>query len=677
METLHQPNEIIGECYRLATLIDEGAFGTTYEAEDLTNYRRVAIKALSLQHRTDSKVLELFEREANVLASLNHPAIPKYFDYFRAETPTNDRFYLVRELIDGESLADLVKKGWHPNEQEIKRIAIQILECLEYLHSLESSVIHRDIKPENIIRCRNGKVFLVNFGTVQEVYRHTFADRSTFVGTVGYIPPEQYNSQVKPATDIYALGATLLFLLTHKSPDGFPQHRLKIEFRDWVNLSPELANILEKMLEPFIEERFQSATAVLEVLKGERQKNNYPSFKHQPPSRNPVRLNKTNKHLIAEIPSAGWASGLQGWVQLGLLISSLIFGGLTLRLLVIQSENLQTLDALVNSLLTLTMSLICLGILLLSMKESNRLEINERTFNIQCKLLGFNSEQVQGKTRNIRRVEITPAEFVVVTIEACALVERTGVHKFGMMLEAEQKQWLIEEISEFLTQLQPTISQTDSPEVKLTKPRGSRLGLKKKGDRLIIDIPPALSTVFRWYYLCISFSTILGISVSSSQNIQHLLVLLKNKDINEFPLTEIVPGLSLTFVWGTSFWGIFFEMFLGLSFLLAIATAIAYAIYEIFGLRVHLEIDRQTFIINWRNFLGSRRQVRGKVADLQDVFVANIHTTSSNQDRDNIKGCILAEGIQKHCFGSRLSRKEQRWLVEELVEFLGFDKLID
>ena len=298
METLHQPNEIIGECYRLATPIDEGAFGTTYEAEDLTNYRRVAIKALSLQHRTDSKVLELFEREANVLASLNHPAIPKYFDYFRAETPTNDRFYLVRELIDGESLADLVKKGWHPNEQEIKRIAIQILECLEYLHGLEPPAIHRDIKPENIIRRRDGKVFLVNFGTLQEAYRHTFTDDSTFVGTVGYIPPEQYNSQVKPATDIYALGATLLFLLTHKSPDEFPQNRLKIEFRDWVNLSPELADVLEKMLEPFIEDRFESATEVLEVLKGDRQKNNYPSLKHQPPSRNPVRLNKTNKHLM-------------------------------------------------------------------------------------------------------------------------------------------------------------------------------------------------------------------------------------------------------------------------------------------------------------------------------------------------------------------------------------------
>ena len=668
METSDQANERIGDrCdrtlrdrYRLVTPIDEGAFGTTYEAEDLTNYHRVAIKALSLQHLKDRKVLESFEREANVLASLNHSAIPKYLDYFHAGTPTNDYFYLVHELIDGESLADLVKKGWHPNEQEIKGIAIQILECLEYLHSLEPPAIHRDIKPQNIIRRWDGKVFLVNFGTVQEIYRHTFADDSTFVGTLGYIPPEQYNSQVKTATDIYALGATLLFLLTHKSPDEFPQHRLKIEFRDRVNLSAELADVLEKMLEPFIEERFESATEVLEVLKGDRQENNYPSFKHQPPSRNPVRLNKTNKQLIAEIPPAGWASGVPRQWQLGLLLCGILFGGSALGSIVsLLGRDLEVIEVF-GPILPLAISLVCLGILLFNVKGSSRLEINEQTFQIQWKLLGYNYYQARGKTRDIRRVELI--SFIIEIDDpfliCCTVIERMGSHQFGMMLESEQKQWLVEEISDFLTQLQPTIDETDSQAPKLTQPRGSHVVLQKTGDRLIVDIPP---TLFRWYDYLLPLA--MGIFVAGTTSaaigpaINQLGIL---KEIANF--FSIIPEEIL----------IFLLALFSLLLWMIVCQAIASTIYQSFAFSIHLEINRETFRLEWRNCLGTRRQVRGKVANLQDVFVADCNTYSGQKNEKSTRRCILVEGTRKHSFGSRLRIKEQSWLVGELAEFLGF-----
>ena len=284
METLHQPNNIIAQRYRPVGPLGRGGNGTTYEAEDLTDYKRVAIKALSLRNLKEWKVLELFEREAKILANLDHPAIPKYLDYFHEDTPSDRHFYLVQQLVSGDSLAELVEKGWHPDEGEVKRIALKVLDILHYLHRLTPPVIHRDIKPQNLIRTSKGEVFLVDFGAVQDVHRNTLTRGGTFVGTLGYMPPEQFSGNVKPASDLYSLGATLLFLLIRRSPDNLPQRRMKIDFRRRVNISSELADWLEKMLEPAIEDRFQSATEAKEAL------NANGSAKQEPIEIKPVNL---------------------------------------------------------------------------------------------------------------------------------------------------------------------------------------------------------------------------------------------------------------------------------------------------------------------------------------------------------------------------------------------------
>ena len=220
---------------------------------------------------------------------------------------------------------------------------------------------------------------------------------------------------------------------------------------------------------------------------------------------------------------------------------------------------------------------------------------------------------------------------------------------------------MIEEISDFLTQLQPTISQTDSPEAKLTKPRGSRVGLQKNGDRLIVYIPPTLYSV----YLLLAAFPVSGLLTMSVLTIPEMVNIISPilKDISDF-----VGIITWTFLLG------FVLIFFWLLTWLTIVKGIEFAIDKIFALSMHLEIDRQTFKIEWRNCFGSRHKIRGQVADLQDVFVADGNTNIANQNENNIRGCTLVEGIRKHSFGSQLNIKEQRWLVAELAEFLGFDK---
>ncbi|HAZ43066.1 MAG TPA: ankryin [Cyanobacteria bacterium UBA11369] len=270
MEQLHQTEDIIAQRYRIIDTLGQGGSGTTYLAQDLQTSQRVALKALSLHRMNDWKMMELFEREAKVLAQLNHPAIPRYLEYFHVDTPSDRSFYIAQQLAEGKSLAALVQEGWHAKEAEVRRIAEQILEILVYLHQQTPPVIHRDIKPQNIIRREDGQVFLVDFGAVQDTYYNTFMRGSTVVGTFGYMAPEQFRGQAVPVTDLYGLGATLLFLLTHRSPAELPTDGLKLNFRSRLQIYEDFAAFLEKMLEPDVEDRFASAKVALSVLRGER-----------------------------------------------------------------------------------------------------------------------------------------------------------------------------------------------------------------------------------------------------------------------------------------------------------------------------------------------------------------------------------------------------------------------
>ncbi|MEG4517237.1 MULTISPECIES: ankyrin repeat domain-containing protein [unclassified Microcoleus] len=275
MDIVEQIPHNLVKHYQIKKLLGEGGSSTTYEAIDLKTHQRVALKALSLQKMNEWKVLELFEREANVLSKLNHPGIPRYLDYFYVDTPDNRCFYIVQELAQGQSLASLVENGWHASESEIQRIAAQILEILVYLHSQTPPVIHRDIKPENIVfkspidshQQKDWAVCLVDFGAVQNTYHNTLMRGSTVVGTYGYMAPEQFLGQAVPATDLYGLGATLLYLLTHRSPAELPTNILEKDFRSQIQISSAFADWLEKAIAPDLENRFESAQEALESLR--------------------------------------------------------------------------------------------------------------------------------------------------------------------------------------------------------------------------------------------------------------------------------------------------------------------------------------------------------------------------------------------------------------------------
>jgi len=274
MTDLHDAGEVIAKKYRILAILGKGGSGVTYKAIDLKTQQQVALKALSLHHANDWKAIELFEREAKVLSQLDCAGIPRYLDYFQVDTERDLAFYIAQEIALGESLAALVEKGWRASEIEIKRIAIQLLNILVYLHSLDPAVIHRDIKPQNIIlntaSTTQPQVFLVDFGAVQNAYQSTFARSSTVVGTFGYMAPEQFRGRAITTTDLYGLGATLLFLLTHRSPADLPTQGLQLNFRSRIQVSDRFADWLEKMLEPDEEDRFASAREALTVLQQKR-----------------------------------------------------------------------------------------------------------------------------------------------------------------------------------------------------------------------------------------------------------------------------------------------------------------------------------------------------------------------------------------------------------------------
>jgi serine/threonine protein kinase len=450
---MHQPGEVINDRYRILNTLGQGGIATTYAAEDLDISQNVAIKILSLRELTDWKALELFEREAKILSQLNHPAIPKYLDYFQLDTDDDRSFCIVQEIAPGQSLQELVESGWQPSELEVREIAQQLLEILGYLHQLNPPVVHRDIKPQNIIRQSNGKVFLVDFGAVQDTYCHTLSRGGTMVGTYGYMPPEQFRGQAKPATDLYALGATLLFLLSHRSPADFPQNKLKIDFRPYVGISPELADWLEGLLEPLIEDRFKSAPEALAVLHSHREIIAARSVSNPQPSNSSVRLQKTPDKLSIKIPS----NPSKAFTSLLLLFLAVF---ILTRFLppILVSLNSEVGVFFLVFLLIYILSSGFFGPKFVDCLVSTQLDFQGNQFKISWSCLGL-SRKIQGNIKDIFRVEIHKKKVRVNNkntrkkyrfIISCVLQVGVKSCHFGYNLTQAEKEWLVTEISNFI-----------------------------------------------------------------------------------------------------------------------------------------------------------------------------------------------------------------------------------
>ncbi|MFY0533178.1 serine/threonine-protein kinase [Nannocystis pusilla] len=216
------PGDVVADRYRIVRALGRGSFGHTYLAVDTAaGDREVAVKQLRTDSDSGWKAFELFEREAAALRSLRHHGIPEIFDHLRETAGDGLIAYLVMEYIDGVSLAQRIDDGASLDPAALLRVALGLLDILEYLHTRVPPVLHRDIKPANVLLRPDGAPALVDFGAVRTVFRAAEEGGSTVVGTFGYMPIEQTMGQAGPASDLYAVGATLLHLITGRSPSEF------------------------------------------------------------------------------------------------------------------------------------------------------------------------------------------------------------------------------------------------------------------------------------------------------------------------------------------------------------------------------------------------------------------------------------------------------------------------
>ena len=214
-----QPGEVLQSRYRIMGTLGVGGFSAVYQARDMRFSNAIKICAIkemvssSREEETWELTRKTFETESSILATLEHPSIPKVYDFFSEE----DRNYLVMEFIRGKDLEATANERTDPIAQkEVLTWAKQICDIMVYLHSQQPDpIVFRDLKPSNLMLDQHNRIRLIDFG-IAKIFKQ--GSKNTTVGTEGYSPPEQYRGEATPAGDVYALGASLHHLLTLKDP---------------------------------------------------------------------------------------------------------------------------------------------------------------------------------------------------------------------------------------------------------------------------------------------------------------------------------------------------------------------------------------------------------------------------------------------------------------------------
>ena len=324
------PGDILSDRYEIIRELGTGGAGTTYLARETATGREVVAKLLHMRLLGDWKTVELFEREANVLRALHHPCIPAYVDFFRTERDGAQQFVLVREYVPGTSLQASVESGWRATEDEIRAIGARLARIVEYIHAVRPPVIHRDINPRNIVRREDGEIFLLDFGGVQDAIRLTTGAANTIVGTPGYTPMEQFVGRASIRSDLYALAATLLFLLTHRNPADLPAKDMKVDFASVIELSSRgLGRVLGSWLEPDEAKRtlpLETAIALLENRPVPAQPEAAEPVQHlHPPHGSRIQRTEDREAVRFLVPGSGAGRGIPAFG--GFLFFWVVFGG--------------------------------------------------------------------------------------------------------------------------------------------------------------------------------------------------------------------------------------------------------------------------------------------------------------------------------------------------------------
>ncbi|CAE7202925.1 pkaA [Symbiodinium natans] len=275
-------NEVEG--FLLEEKLGAGSFGTTWQANvtdrcevpNLSPGQKVALKLVRLEEGWAT--LDKFEREASVLQRLQHPAVPSYFGSVVKDRPDGQDFGLVSNIVNGKTLEEELRSGhWVATVENVKMLADTLLDVCVHLASFAPPIVHRDIKPQNILLEATSmdatekprwRTYLVDFGSAV-----LGSGTRTAEGTFGYMAPESFGRIFTPKSDLYSVGATLLYAATGLEPGALPQERLKVKFRTafvgtvWERQEGWLLELLERLLEPAPEDRFSSAAEALAFLR--------------------------------------------------------------------------------------------------------------------------------------------------------------------------------------------------------------------------------------------------------------------------------------------------------------------------------------------------------------------------------------------------------------------------
>lgn len=438
------PGKILQERYQLQQRLGRTAAGhQTWLAVDLESQEQVTLKMLAFSPEMQWEELKLFEREAQVLQALNHARIPCYRDYFSLEREAGAGlpwFGLVQDYIPGFSLQELLEKGQDFSEKKVRKIATEVLEILIYLHELSPPVLHRDIKPSNLIWGEDRHVYLVDFGAVQAqaaVTGVTF----TVVGTSGYAPLEQFWGRAVPASDLYALGATLIHLLTGVTPADLPQKDSRIQFSDRVSVSPSLVSWIEKMTEIGLEKRFTEARDALAALK---------SGNIQGANLQIATVRKIGKPPYSRIQVSKSATELNIKIPSSLVRKPFSFGVRGILFLLLMLAIILEFSIKVNLTIGLGLFAIIASILVHFLGHGNKITFNRNYFKLDHQIFGWTYSQQTGEISEIL------GTFIYDRDEGNQIRIRSGNHRgtyfyiLAKKLKEVEAAWLAQEIQDWL-----------------------------------------------------------------------------------------------------------------------------------------------------------------------------------------------------------------------------------
>lgn len=252
--------------YQVLRTLGQGGMGTTYlaryQAGASVTPQLLVLKEMNADVAKLAKAQELFEREARTLKMLHHPGIPKYYDFFVEA----GKKYLAMELVHGQDLEKRVVNTGPVTPSQAIAWMLQTCDVLEYIHSQEPPLIHRDIKPANlIVRTSDNRVVLLDFGAVKEIG----TPPGTRIGAEGYCAPEQERGKPLTQSDLYAIGPTLIFLLSGETPFKFYRKRgqyYRFEVESVPTITPQLRGVIDRVTEPLPSDRYATAGELASAL---------------------------------------------------------------------------------------------------------------------------------------------------------------------------------------------------------------------------------------------------------------------------------------------------------------------------------------------------------------------------------------------------------------------------